>query len=63
MTADEIKALRIELEDALLTCFNDFHQLTGLCIVCTGISTVEIQAIGKPPEKRITSVQVGLESL
>jgi hypothetical protein len=64
MTTDEITSMKQELEDALLKCFNDFHQLTGVHVRHIGIDFIEAWQIGqRKPDRHVTGVSVELESL
>lgn len=64
MTIPEIKALKRELEEAMLQAFTDFHTKTGLSVRRVDVEHIETWPIGqRKPDSRPTFVTVQLESL
>ena len=64
MTIPEIKALKRELEDAMLQAFTDFHTKTGLSVMRVNVGHIESWPIGqRKPDSRPAFVAVQLESL
>lgn len=63
MTVQEIKALKAELEVALLQALTDFHARTGLLVDSVGVERRVLQRVGLPDQPYVSSVNITLESL
>lgn len=63
MTVTEIKALRAELEAAMLEALNEFQTATGLSVERVEVAHRVLQRIGMPDQVYVKSVTVKLESL
>ena len=64
MTIPEIKALKQELEAALLCAFTDFQTKTGLAVESIEVARSVVHRIDSPNARSyITSLNVKLESV
>lgn len=63
MTIPEIKALRTELEVALLQAFTEFQTATGLSVEKVEVAQRVLQRIGMADQTYVASVKIKLESL